>query len=41
MKHLEREAARARHAQVAGDRRVAKAAVREDAARRVAEAFGL
>jgi hypothetical protein len=39
--HLEREAARARHAQVAGDRRVAKAAVREDAERRVAEAFGL
>jgi hypothetical protein len=39
--HLDREAARARHAQVAGDRRVAKAAVREDAERRVAEAFGL
>jgi hypothetical protein len=39
--HLEREAARARHAQEAGDRRAAKAIVREDAERRVAEAFGL
>jgi hypothetical protein len=39
--HLEREAARARHAQEAGGRRAAKAIVREDAERRVAEAFGL
>ena len=39
--HLEREATRARHAQEAGDRRATKAVVREDAERRVAEAFGL